>query len=285
MAYTLEQVQYAHNRAQQLNKDQDSVYNPLGVEKGGWTADTVLKTWEEAGVTPEEDFQRAGVEKGVPWDQESQPQNNTASPRPTLKDVEPYVPGQEDTVEGRMSGILNSGSDYLKAARKAGERQAHSKGLLNSSMAVEAGETAAIKAALPIAQQDSQSIVNANLESSLVREKAAASSDLSAQESQQALALDNQQQEGANLRQAIELEWKDKISMAELSSQEKIALANSMATLGDNFQAKLAGIQVDPNIDDDAKTTSIADLQGVYRANLQSLASIYGVAISWEMAA
>ena len=64
------------------------------------------------------------------------------------------------TVEGRMEGLLSNESKYMQAARKNAERTANSRGLLNSAMAAGAGEAEAIKAALPIAQQDAQTYAN-----------------------------------------------------------------------------------------------------------------------------
>lgn len=65
-----------------------------------------------------------------------------------------YETTPEETVEGRMEGLLSSGSSYLEAARTRGAQFAEKRGLLNTSMAAGATEAEAIKSALPIAQQD-----------------------------------------------------------------------------------------------------------------------------------
>jgi len=72
----------------------------------------------------------------------------------TAKADNAYTPSTDTTVAGQMSGLLNKNSDYMRAATAGGEQSLLSKGLGNSTMAVEAGQTAAIKSALPIAQQD-----------------------------------------------------------------------------------------------------------------------------------
>jgi hypothetical protein len=53
-----------------------------------------------------------------------------------------------------MTGLLNQNSGYMQTARKSGERVAQSRGLLNSGLAGEYGQKAAIESSLPIAQQD-----------------------------------------------------------------------------------------------------------------------------------
>lgn len=238
----------------------------------------------------------------------------------TLAEVEPvvapkqYAPRGSDLVEGRMNGLLASNSAYMQAARKAGERTAHSRGLLNSSLAGGAAQKAAIESALPIAQQDSQSIINANMagyqgdidsfligrqseessklsaqdfmqDSALSAQNAkqdfVSNSKLSAQDAAQQIELDRIQQAGANYRQAVEMEWNHQMAIMELESNERSAIADAMTKLGDNFQAKLAGIQVDADLTAAAKTSAIRDLQDAYQANIASIGAIYGVAISW----
>jgi hypothetical protein len=65
-----------------------------------------------------------------------------------------YTPEGLDTVQGQMTGLLNQNSGYMQTARKSGERVAQSRGLLNSGLAGEYGQKAAIESSLPIAQQD-----------------------------------------------------------------------------------------------------------------------------------
>ena len=59
-----------------------------------------------------------------------------------------------DTVSGQMETLLAKESPYITRARTSAAQYANSRGLLNSSIGAEAGESAAIGAALPIASQD-----------------------------------------------------------------------------------------------------------------------------------
>ena len=63
---------------------------------------------------------------------------------------------QGDTVAGRMSGLLNTQSDYMRSAETRAKQEMQRRGLLHSSYAIEAGQKAAIDRALPIASQDAQ---------------------------------------------------------------------------------------------------------------------------------
>lgn len=58
------------------------------------------------------------------------------------------------TVEGRLQGLLTQGNPLLDLAMTKAMQSAASRGLLNSSIAAEAGQAAVIQNAMPIAQQD-----------------------------------------------------------------------------------------------------------------------------------
>lgn len=67
-----------------------------------------------------------------------------------------YDTAQPDTVEQRLTNLLEKDNPYLAVAREGAKRTAASRGLLNTSIAAGSGESAAIESALPIAQQDAQ---------------------------------------------------------------------------------------------------------------------------------
>lgn len=64
------------------------------------------------------------------------------------------VDAAKETVSGQLDRALSSGSPLIDRARAGATQNANSRGLINSTMAVQAGEAAAIDAALPIASAD-----------------------------------------------------------------------------------------------------------------------------------
>lgn len=67
----------------------------------------------------------------------------------------------QQTVEGRMRGILEDpNSPLMQQAKTRAAQEANGRGLLNTTMAMTAGEDAMIRAALPIAQQDASTYAN-----------------------------------------------------------------------------------------------------------------------------
>ena len=73
---------------------------------------------------------------------------------PTTKPITTEVDAKTETVENRLTDLTASGSKYIEQARGDAQRSANTRGLINSSMAGASGVEAAIRSALPIAQQD-----------------------------------------------------------------------------------------------------------------------------------
>jgi len=67
------------------------------------------------------------------------------------------------TSAGRLDKMLESDSPLMKRARTQGLQQANNRGLLNSSMASEASMGAMIDRAAPLAQQDSNNLMQSAL--------------------------------------------------------------------------------------------------------------------------
>ena len=75
--------------------------------------------------------------------------------RPTQVDV-----NAPQTVAGQLANLENPNSPLIQAARTQALQQANASGLLNSTMAITAGDAAAYNAALPVAQQDATTYNN-----------------------------------------------------------------------------------------------------------------------------
>lgn len=92
-------------------------------------------------------------------------QPDRMQPRPVMPNQNPAVTqpvglmtpaatSNPATVAGQMTDLLNSDSPYMQAARDYSNQVMNARGLTQSSIAVSAAQEAAIRAGLPIAQQD-----------------------------------------------------------------------------------------------------------------------------------
>lgn len=105
-----------------------------------------VKPVEGVDVTP------AGAAPEVAKAPAAVPEAAPAGITPARREIDPT----RETVAGQMETLLGKESPYIRQARRETARQAGGRGLINTIMAQAAGEEAAIKAALPIAQQDAQ---------------------------------------------------------------------------------------------------------------------------------
>jgi len=118
------------------------------------------------------------------------------SASPGIYKASDYTPKENETVAGQMGGLLSQNSQYMQAAKAGSVQDMAARGLINSSMAGEAGQAAAIKSALPIAQQDATYMQNrgitglqGEISSNLSAQNAGQSSLLSSQEAGQQAGL------------------------------------------------------------------------------------------------
>lgn len=148
-----------------------------------------------------------------------------------------WTPTADATVSGQFNKITAAGSPLMDMAETQAKQQQAQKGLLNSSMAITAGQQAAYGAALPMAQQDASTYARSQSENASAL---TSTSQFNANQQNQATAQQNQagtqgflnQQEIAANKalqeaqfgqqtklQATELDATAKRQQAELSAQ------------------------------------------------------------------
>lgn len=86
---------------------------------------------------------------------------------------EDYTVGAKQTVAGQIKDIISEGSPLLEQAQAQARAQANQRGLINSSMAVTAGNKALYDTALPIASADAQTYDRAAANTTTARNTAA----------------------------------------------------------------------------------------------------------------
>ena len=72
-----------------------------------------------------------------------------------------WIP-EDDTVATRLTDITSKNSPFMQQARTGAQQVSEKRGLQNSSIAASAGESAALNAALPVAQQDASQTFQKN---------------------------------------------------------------------------------------------------------------------------
>jgi len=166
-----------------------------------------------------------------------------------------------ETVSGQMTGLLDENSDYIKQARHQGAQAAAGRGLLNSSFGAGSSQAAAIKAAMPIAQQDAatysrQAMTNqaATNQFGFAQKSAGLQGVAEANKMNQALDADFQQF-NANMdakTSMFDATMSHEANMAaqSIAAQERLTLAKlwqntEVASKQIMAQMKIAGAQID----------------------------------------
>lgn len=144
-----------------------------------------------------------------------------------------WTPDDNSLVENRLTGLLGKDNAYMQAARTAGLQQANQRGLLNTNLAAESAQAAAIKAALPIAQQDADTFRQAGLSNAgWENETRRLNADIYNRRDMQNNAMTNDagkfnaSEANTSSRLASELASRERISQDTLASNTAIANAN-----------------------------------------------------------
>ena len=230
---------------------------------------------------------------------ETQAPSATVDPNKLQQQTANIVDQERGTVAGQMRGLLAENSPYLQVARTGALQTAAGRGLLNSSIAAGAGEEAAIKQALPIAQQDAQtyadigkqnakaysdSILNTQV-AQLEHQKSLANAKITGALTTQEAAKQFETQrisESAQLqRLEIENSMKAVLQDDQLESAERQQLSQVVGSMGNEALGAVERILRDTNIEAGAKQSAIDAVMRNYRANASTAGAVFGLNLKW----
>jgi hypothetical protein len=216
------------------------------------------------------------------------PEEFAATATPTLASVNQPT----DTTAGQLDTLLSKDNPYITRARAKAAEYANSRGLLNSSMGAQAGEAAAIDAALPIASQDANTystqrlanqgasnqfgmqasagdiasraaVQHAQLETGLIGTRTEAEKALAAQQGEIQTSLQNLRGDQAKAVADIEANYKT------------LMQANaSAATTFNSVMENIGKIMDDPNTTAEQKQAAVDNQVKLLNASLSVMGSI-----------
>ena len=206
----------------------------------------------------------------------------------------------ESTVSSQMSGLLSQDNPYMQSAETQGLKKMNKRGLLNSTLAIEAGEAARIDAALPIAQQDaktysdadlsrqryqedaSKSAMNAELSANLASHEGKLKSELQSQVDEARYNHEVMAQAANTERLLIERQAMAEIAAMELSQADIKSLHDTIMNFGTQYERDYAEILLSKDFATaGAKRDALAGISDAYQANVELAASLIGVEIDW----
>lgn len=221
------------------------------------------------GIAPPDDTLQTNNPPGVTGGLANNPPTATLPPAPTAPSYTatqatatgyaptPYDVPANATVQERVKGIVGEDSALMQQAAQRAKQEMAGRGLVNSSIAIGAGQQAVIAQALPIAQQDAQTYANAatntaNQQNAASQFGAAAQNTVGlANSQQQNAALANNQQAAVQLANT-RMNNEAQVAMANLDTQTRLALSTldtqTRQLLQTNQSASNAYVQAVTNI-------------------------------------
>ena len=180
----------------------------------------------------------------------------------------------QQTVEGRVKGLIDANSPLMQQAATTGLQQANARGLANSSMAVGASQAEVLKAAVPIATADANIQANAidpnkqlQINSSEKVAKMNIDADLNKWTADMALRKD---------LSAAEIAARKDQLVTEIASREGISTADRVA-LSSRLDTELASRERIATLENDTRV-QLAGKDNEYKlliSNNQGAASLY----------
>ena len=238
--------------------------------------------------------------------------SNDINQKATAAPAASYIDTAKSTVAGQLNSLLSSDSPYITQAESKSQQQSASRGLLNSTLAAQAGRTAAINAALPIAQQDADTYKSFGLQqqaSDNTIKQTQAEAIVSGEMLKQKSAIEQQAQNTQNAFNArlTGASEESKVWLQDLSQQHDVAMqqmqdaqnsalqeysvsattANAIltqsSTIMQNYQISVENLLTDPdflNLGSTAVTNAINQLQGLAKNSIKFLGSASGIDMS-----
>lgn len=221
------------------------------------------------------------------------------------------------TTQDQLVGILNKGGPLMQQAATAGNQQAASRGLLNSSMGVQAAQAAVLQQAVPIASADASATnqmavqnantLNQNLQTTANTENTAntwnagatnqvaatnagatnqaAQTNTAAQntmiqtntQNANAAAQWNAGQQNAAVTQAMDLTSRETLANIEANYKQIMQVNSSAGALYEQTMKNIADLQINKDLTAENKKTGIDNQLAWLKSGMQMIQNLNGV--------
>lgn len=255
--------------------DPNALLNGNAVGKGYGVENTAASGGD---VAPGGGFaapQTAGLISGSMAGDTTQP---TAPAAATASSMSSYTPtlgtvAPNETMGGQVNDLLKTDNPIMQTARTQAAQAANSRGLLNSSMAVQSGEQAAINSALPIAAQDA-SVFHDTAARNMAAQNEAGQFNATAQNQSKLL-----EQQGQNEQTLQKLRGDQATAVATIEANFKTLMqANASASSTFNSVMENIGkIMDDPNTTAEQKQAAVDNQTRMLNAALTVMGGIANV--------
>ncbi len=152
---------------------------------------------------------------------------------------------EDASVTTQLEKVTNTDSPLLTQARTRGAQVANRRGLLNSSLGVQAGEAALFDVALPIASQQAAQIQQSNIQGGAVAST-------------------------------------ERIAATNVAAFEREKATAALAQFDTNFQNSFNAISTDENLPAATRTSFLRHIGAVRDSNFNLVEQLYNIDLVWE---
>ena len=200
--------------------------------------------------------------------------------QPTMQSTTGAGPGVQapsSDINKYLADYMGSNSPVMQQARTSGRQEANSRGLLNSTMGIQAAEDAAYKVALPAASQMAgQGFQRGLQESSQAFQRETQLSDQDFR--REALALE---QAFNRETQAIDLDFKDRLADKNIAAFDREKAASLAAAYQNSYAQMFSAIAQNANLPSKVRESYLAQIGNMRDSNMALVEQFYEVELDW----
>lgn len=177
------------------------------------------------------------------------------------------------SVANNVDTLIDKNSPLMQGARTRAAQESNQRGLINSSMGVQAGEMAAYSAALPIAQADASTAANFGLKEMSGKQESA----LAGQSGLINSALTSQKQRGDVALQELRGTQSKQLAEIEAGYKTLIAANDSAGKVYQQTVDAMNKILTDPGLTSEGKTNAMSWQANVLKSGLGIIGAISNI--------
>lgn len=174
---------------------------------------------------------------------------------------------ENTSVSRRVTGLMSQQSPMQQQARTQGAQASNRRGLLNTSMGAQAGQTAAYSAAVPIASQEAQQAQQSNMQGQQIRSQE--------QMKERQFGFEKQQQQR-------QLGSQERIARMNVAAHEREKAAGLAAAFENTYSQMVSNVMNNTEMPSSARDKYIQHAGKVRDSNLRLVEQMYNIKLDWS---
>ena len=187
-------------------------------------------------------------------------------------------------VQDQLKTVLDQGGALMQQAATAGNQSAASRGLLNSSMGIQAAQQAVVGAAMPIATADAsaqnqQSQFNAQQQNATNQFNTQQANAMSQFNTGQGNAMSqwNAGQQNEAIKQTLDINSRESLANIEANYKTLLQSSSSASGMYEQYLKNISDISQSKDMDAYAKQQAINNQVAYLRSGMQMLSNMNGI--------